>query len=328
MKGRPPPRRRALAAAAALALALAAGLGDAPPASAAPGADAGAPPAAAKGGDATTGGAAELLKKGEAQFDDQRYEDAIQTLSAALMRPDSSASEKVAVYRLLALSYITLGKLQEAESAVRGLLVLDPAYDLSPSESPRFRDFFAKVRERWEGEGRPGLEKPDAAPKPVLLRHEPLGEQKAGEALEIRVRLTDPGARVRTVDLKVKAGRGGDGEPADAVRTRPMALAAGTARATIPGTLVKGPFVEYWVEARDEDGELVATRGDADAPLRAPVADGGGTKWLLPVLLGTGVVGGTFAVLALAGVFSGGSSSPPPGPGPAGRSVVTVTVGP
>lgn len=327
MKGRrPPPRLRALTAAAALALPLATGLLAPAPATAAPtapSADAGAPPAP----EPTAGGAAELLKKGEAQFDDQRYEDAIQTLSAALMRPDSSASEKVAVYRLLALSYITLGKQQEAESAVRGLLVLDPAYDLSPSESPRFRDFFAKVRERWEAEGRPGLGKPDAAPKPVLIRHEPLGEQKAGEALEIRVRLTDPGARVRTVDLKVKASRGGGGD-SEPVRTRPMALASGTARGTIPGSLVKGPFVEYWVEARDEDGELVATRGDADAPLRAPVAEGGGSKWLVPVLVGTGVVGGTLAVLALAGVFSGSSAAPPTPGGPAGRSVVTVTVGP
>ena len=65
----------------------------------------------------------DLIQKGQAQFDEQQYEESIQTLSAALLRPSNTQAQKVEIYRLLALNYITLGRKDEAENAVRGLLV-------------------------------------------------------------------------------------------------------------------------------------------------------------------------------------------------------------
>src|ERR1700722_16485938 len=63
----------------------------------------------------------DLTARGQALFDDQQYEESIQTLSGALVRPNNTKAQKLEIYRLLALNYITLTKKDEAEAAVRGL---------------------------------------------------------------------------------------------------------------------------------------------------------------------------------------------------------------
>ena len=52
----------------------------------------------------------DLIQKGQSQFDEQQYEESVQTLSAALLRPSNTPAQKVEIYRLLALNYITLGR--------------------------------------------------------------------------------------------------------------------------------------------------------------------------------------------------------------------------
>src|SRR4051794_28391430 len=84
----------------------------------------------------------DLVGRGLSQFEDQQYEESVQTLSAALVRPSNTKAQKIEIYRILALDFITLNHKDEAESAVRGLLAIDPLYALPASESPRFRDFF------------------------------------------------------------------------------------------------------------------------------------------------------------------------------------------
>ncbi len=91
--------------------------------------------------------AQDLVQRGRSLFDDQQYEESIQTLSAALLRPNNTKQQRVDIYRLLALNYITLNRKDEAESAVRGLLALQPDYALPANESPRFRDF-SRARRR------------------------------------------------------------------------------------------------------------------------------------------------------------------------------------
>ncbi len=80
-----------------------------------------------------------------------------------------------------ALNYITLGRKDEADNAVRGLLVVQPDYQLPANESPRFRDFFKEARAKWEAEGRPGLVKEKPSEKPVALRY---GSPSSGETGE------------------------------------------------------------------------------------------------------------------------------------------------
>lgn len=261
----------------------------------------------------------DLVERGRALFEDQQYEDSIQVLSAALLSPGNTTEQKIEIYRLLALDYITLGRKDEAESAVRGLLVIAPDYQLPAKESPRFRDFFAQVRTRWEGEGRPGIVVSKPAPKPVVLRHSSPPSIEPDHGLELRGRVDDPEHRVAKMRLFFRSGSKGDFTEVEAERD----AGAGTFRAQIPAASVRPPLVEYYLVALDEGDDVVVSRGDAQSPLRVAVTEPS-KGWVLPVAIGGGILGAAAIVggLALAGVFKSSSSSPS-GPG---TSIVSVSV--
>ena len=262
----------------------------------------------------------DLISKGRAQFDDQQYEESIQTQSAALLRPSNTPEQRVEIYRLLALNYITIGRRDEAESAVRGLLVQQPDYQLPASESPRFRDFFASARKKWEDEGRPGIAKEEPTQKPVVLKHGTPSEADPEKNIELRGRVDDPEGRVGSVKLWYRSGSKGDFS--DSVAD----LNAGAVRGTIPAGAVKPPLVDYYFEVLDGAGGVIATRGTAEAPLRIAVPEPS-KGWVLPVAIGGGILGAAaiFGILAAAGVFK--SDPAPNNPGGQGTSNVSVSIG-
>lgn len=261
----------------------------------------------------------DLITKGRTLFEDQQYEESIQALSAALLRPGSSKSDRIEIHRLLALNFITLGRKEEAESAVRGLLVLSPDYQMPQNESPRFRDFFADVRKRWEAEGRPGFVKEETPKRPLTLAHNPPAQVDADNGVELRATMSDPDNRASTVKLHFRSGT--KGEFAELVAQ----VSATSVRADIPAAAVRPPVVDYYFEVLDVTGAVLLTRGDEDAPLRIAVSEPN-KGWVLPVVIGGGILGAAAIVggLALAGVFKGSSSSGPSGRGP---STVSVNVG-
>ncbi len=280
-----------------------------------------APIGPARAQPAKSGKPVDLIQKGQAQFDEQQYEESIQTLSAALLRPSNTQTQKVEIYRLLALNYITLGRKDEAENAVRGLLVQQPDYEIPAKESPRFRDFFAQARAKWEAEGRPGIAKDEPAQKPVVLKHGSPTQVDPGTNVELRARLDDPDGRAGSVKLYYRSGSKGD-------FTEAMAqVDAGAVRATIPGESIKPPLVDYYFEVLDGSGSVIASRGDASSPLRIAVPESSGKGWVLPVAIGGSVLGAAaiVGVLALAGVFKASSSSTPGG-NPPGKPMSTVSV--
>jgi hypothetical protein len=263
----------------------------------------------------------DLIARGQHLFEEQQYEESIQTLSAALLRPSNTKEQKVLIYRLLALNYITLNRRDEAESAVRGLLALAPEYTLPAAESPRFRNFFAEVQKKWEAEGRPGVvtDSKPAAPA-VLLRHQGPSESKPDQNIALRLRVEDPGLRAAGFKLFVRAGSRGK------FTEQPLSHASedGTLLATIPAAFVRPPLVEYYVQAVDDGGLPIAARGDADDPLRVAIPEPN-KGWVLPLAIGGGVLGAAAIVgaLALAGVFSGSTTAPPD----ANRGTVRIIVG-
>ncbi|CAN5921917.1 hypothetical protein BH11MYX4_BH11MYX4_46400 [soil metagenome] len=262
----------------------------------------------------------DLIVKGQLQFEEQQYEESIQTLSAALLRPSNTQAQKVEIYRLLALNYITLGRKDEAENAVRGLLVQQPDYEIPAKESPRFRDFFAQARAKWEAEGRPGIVKDEPTAKPVVLRHGSPAQVEANTTLELRARLEDPDGRMGSVKLFYRSGSKGDFTEAKA------SIDGSSVRASVPGPAVKPPVVDYYFEVLDGGGAVIASRGDASSPLRLAVPEPA-KGWVLPVAIGGGVLGAAaiVGVLALAGVFK--SSSSGGGNGGRGTSTVSVSIG-
>ncbi|MEO8878753.1 MAG: hypothetical protein ABI461_24395, partial [Polyangiaceae bacterium] len=266
----------------------------------------------------------DLITRGRNLFDDQQYEESTQTLSAALLRPSNTKDQKIEIYRLLAYNYITMNRKEEAESAVRGLLAIDPEYALPPSESPRFRDFFSNAKLKWEAEGKPGLVQAEAAPPaPVTMAHNSPSQVEKGAEIPLSVKLADEQHRTHSVKLFYRSGSKGKFESID------VSIVNGTGHGTIPGTAVKPPLVEYYFEAYDAGSLPIASRGDAAAPLRVAVPDGG-AGWVLPVAIGGGVVGAAAIVLgglALGGAFKSSNSG---GGGPNGgprTSTVSVSIG-
>lgn len=254
-----------------------------------------------------------LVERGRSLYEDQLYEESAQTLSAALLRPDSSREDKLRVYQYLAFDYIVLGRNEEAENATRALFVLDPEFTLPSSESPRFREFFDGVKQRWESEGRPGIEKKAEVVKPVVLRHAPQAQVEENKAFEVRGSIDDADLRVTHLKLFVRAGTKGR------FTSMPVPLSGSTFHTSIGAPLVRSPLVEYYFEAYDSSGLPIASRGDAAQALRVAVREKSGAGWVLPVALGGGIVGAAaiVGVMALAGVFSG-SAAP--------TSTVTVLV--
>jgi len=250
--------------------------------------------------------AQDLVARGRSLFDDQQYEESIQTLSAALLRPNNTKPQKVEIYRLLALNYITLNRKDEAESAVRGLLALDPNYELPASESPRFRDFFKSAQQKWEAEGRPGLVKEtEPPPAPVTMQHVSPPQAKPGTDIPLKVTVDDPQGRVYDVKLFY---RGGSENKFTQQETQ---FGNNVASGTIPGKIVQPPLVEYFFEGFDKGGLPIVARGDVAAPLRVAVP-APSKAWLIGLGVGVGVAvvaGVIIGVLFATGAVGGGQSN-------------------
>lgn len=240
----------------------------------------------------------QLIQKGSALFDDQAYEESIQTLSAALLRPGTTDREKIEVYRLLAYNYIILKRTDEADAAVRGILVIDEKFSLPPTESPRFRDFFAATTKKWLDEGKPGkVTLGPAAPveKPIKMMHSSPPEVPANKPVKLSGSVDDPDSRVRGVQLGYRTGASGKFVTLAATYT------LGEFHTQIPAAAVKPPLIEYYLSAVDKGGLPIASRGDAGTPLRIVVPKEGGvfTSPAFWVPVGVAVVAGAIATAIL-----------------------------
>jgi tetratricopeptide (TPR) repeat protein len=239
-----------------------------------------------------------LIERGVTEYEDVRFEEALQTFSAALVRAGNTAADQATIYDYLALTYLALGRREEATGAYRSLLGIQPDHEPGPGVSPRFREFFATVRAAWEADGRPGL----PAPAPVSIGHRSPPQADRGTEVELEATIDDPDARVASLVLAYRQGT-------NAVFTRvEMARSSsGTYAATIPGDAVSPPLVEYYFEATDAAGLPVAARGDVSAPLRIAVPAPGGDIASEP-LFWVGVGGGALLVAGaiVLGVVLGG----------------------
>ena len=251
------------------------------------------------------------IKLAYQQFEDLKYEESIQTLTGALLRPDNTKPQKIEIYKLLLINLITLNRLQEADGAARGLLVIDPNYEFPGTESPRFRNFFKTAKKKWEDEGRPGLTEPP--PSPVTMQHVAPSQADRGTEIRLLAKIDDPQHRVTRVTLFYRTGSRADFQELAAN------IDGGTARVNVPPAAVKPPFVEYYIAAFAKD-DVVASRGDNTAPIRVIVPEPKGGGWVLPVVLlsAVGVAGATVGIMALAGVFNSKPAAP--------RTTSTVTI--
>ncbi len=245
-----------------------------------------------------------------AQYDDLEYEKAAAALEKALANPELSKQERTEGYRVLALSYVALGKDDAARAAFKKLLEADPTYRLSRTENPHAIDIFDEVKA--------AMPVPVAATGVQVTAAVSPTHPKPGETLSLTISLGGDGAQtVTTVTVHHRVRGAGDYSTVTAEK------GDGAWTATIPGTFVTAPAIEYWVEA---DGGadpaaavMLGSQGTADAPLAVLV---GASSHAKPIFAkwwfwaGIGAVGtGVAAALLLGG---GGAKS--------GDTTVTITV--
>lgn len=259
-----------------------------------------------------------LIDDAKSKFDDQQYDESIQKLSAALLRPDATKAQKIEVYRWLAYNYIVLKQEESAKTAIYALYALDEEFELPKTESPKFREPFKKFREQWIEEGKPGQTKEAKVAAPVVLKHTPPAEVPHDQSVAVSGSIDDKDNRVAKISLFYRTGSAGK------FIEVAMSTTGGMFKANIPGTAVKPPIVEYYVQASDSGGLAVASRGDAETPLRIAVAgekSGSvfGTWWFWT---GIGVLAaGTASVYLLTRNNNGGGNGGNP------NSTVTITIG-
>ncbi|MBX7195311.1 MAG: hypothetical protein K1X94_24865 [Sandaracinaceae bacterium] len=234
-----------------------------------------------------------ILERGQNEYDDLRFQEALQTFSAALVRAGNTPQDLARIYRYLALTYLSLDRRDEAEGAYRSLLGLMPDTMPGSDMSPRFREFFTQVRARWEADGRPGL----PPPAPVSIVHRSPAQAEREHPVTLTASLEDPDHRAASLVLAYRQGTNAVFQRLEMSRDD-----EGTFSATIPASAVSPPLVEYYFEAIDAGGLPIAGRGDVAAPLRIAVPAPGGDITSEPgfwIAIGGGalvLIGGAIAI--------------------------------
>jgi hypothetical protein len=218
------------------------------------------------GAGAQGSGASALIKKGADMFEEQRYEESIQTLSAVVVRKDIPKAQRIRALQLMAYNHIVLGNLDQARGVVWSVYAEDEDYVLGEGESPRFREFFEKSKQEWIEAGRPGKAVAEAGVR-VKIKHAPPSESEPGVAIALKGVVEDPDAVVSRLQIFYRTGSSGK------FVSKPVKFAMRKFKVTIPSSVVEAPLVEYYLQAVDRQGVPVATRGDAEAPLRVSVVE-------------------------------------------------------
>jgi len=238
-----------------------------------------------------------LIAQGQSQYDELRFEEALQTLSAALVRTGNSPEQYATIYRVLAFTYLALGRTEEASGAYRSMLPLAPDYEPGDDVAPRTREFFSEVRTRWEEAGRPGTASAGGGAAAVEIQHRSPAEADPETEVPLSATIEDPDGRVADLVLAYRQGT-------SAVFTRldTQNQPDGGYHATIPAANVLPPLVEYYFEALDAQGLPVAARGDVAAPLRIAVSDGANLleEWWFWTIIGVVVAGGVVGGVIIA----------------------------
>ena len=259
------------------------------------------------------------MQEGEARYQNQDYRTAIEAFDAVVHDPIATREDRVRAYEYLGMSWLILGKKPKARAAFEELLAIDPHYTLSdPSHSPKLREFFESVRTSFV----PGYGRSEGEAE---LEHSAPTGATAGRALEMQVVVIRGAPLVQTVTLYAR--RQGLLE----YTTAPMRGDANRWKLSYaPPRDVADYTLEYYVEARDNKGRVVARVASPERPIPMPVHGVPATsfgasgpppwykRWYVWAAVGAVVAGG-----AIAGAVAGTAEKAPKGSLPPG----TVSLG-
>jgi len=154
--------------------------------------------------------------------------------------------------RIVALTYATLGKPDQARDAFTTLLEMDPEFQLDPNLSPRVTTPFLEARGYWRGQTvKPGLEV-------VATVH-------STDSATLVVTTRDPTHVVANVSLGYRWGANGP------FTTRPVAI-GDTVNVQVPSSPSPSEGrLDYYVQGLDEREDAIFEVGSPTAPRSAMV---------------------------------------------------------
>ncbi|RME05726.1 MAG: tetratricopeptide repeat protein [Deltaproteobacteria bacterium] len=170
---------------------------------------------------------------------------------AALASPDLDREGRVVAYLHLGFTHVVLGERDAAIEAFLQALELDPTHRLSPSDSPKIREVFEEARRRF-------LASDQIAPS--ITHYPPPAEKRvpAGRKVDITANVTD-NRSIESVTLYYRSV--GD---LRYLSTAMLPQGGKTFIGVIPAFLVTPVGVEYYIEARDEAGNVTLSASAAD----------------------------------------------------------------
>lgn len=247
------------------------------------------------------------LERGHKLFDDQEYAGAIQALGPVTRDVRATRAQRLRALELIALAQFITRDEGGARATFERILDIDPGYQLrDASGSPKIRAFFDALKQQLV----PGFDPTAGAD----LEHAAPTAGTAGHAIEVEVRATRGGERVFEIVVATRRR----GELAYAIApAAPRGDARWRARVT-PAPAQKPYVLEYYLEARDAGGAVVARVAAPDAPLEIALAPGGPDarrpwygRWY--VIAGAAVVAAGVTAIAVEATRGPGPGTLPPG---------------
>jgi tetratricopeptide (TPR) repeat protein len=248
------------------------------------------------------------LAEGERRYVEQDYRGAVESLQGVVADPVSTVEDRARAWEYLGLSWLVMGKKQKAREAFEELLAIDPQYVLSePSRSPKLRAFFEEVRGRFV----PGYQKSSAD---VELSHSAPSSAQAGRPIEIAAHIQRGASTVEDVSLRARR-QGLLTFEAQHMRREEE----GRFRLTYALPRDSADYqLEYYLEARDGQGRVVARLASPERPIALPVRGAIAPhpwykRWYVWAAVGAVTVGVVVGVSVAATGESAASGTLPPG---------------
>jgi len=250
------------------------------------------------------------LAEAEKRYADQEYRAAIEACHAVLSDQVATRDQRARAYEYLGLSWLILGKRARAREAFEDLLAIDPQYTLSdPSRSPKLRQFFDEVRASFV----PGYQRGSGEAE---LEHAAPSGAVAGRPIEVAALVTRGAPLVAEVTLHARR----QGLLQFTVET----LRAEGGRYTLsfaPPRETADYLLEYYLEARDAKGRVIARVASPERPIALPVRGvpaPAATPWFKRWYVWA-AVGGVVAAAAIGATVAATAQRAPSGTLPPGQ---------
>jgi hypothetical protein len=246
----------------------------------------------------------ELLVRCIAAYDELDYPNALVLCEQAIAR-GLPPQQQVRALDYIGYCHVAQGEEAQAEAMFRQALAVDPTHRLPDDVSPKIQRVFDKAR---GADTPPDRREAEVALSPAIEPAQP----REGQALAVSLGSRDPRGQIASVAVQYRRRGGAGWSRVEAARS-----GAGAFAATIPGMQVEPPALEYFAEARDAAGAIVARAGSAEAPLTVDVRSRPPrpiyAKWWFWTAVGAGAV----VTAVLVGVLASQG-------GPSGPATVTV----